>query len=81
MVQLNTTRNDEQDANQLSGKMKKPWLIIGVGIGIFTMCPLIPLCSDLTGKVETAVVLGCLFGVVVLGVLLDAFFSSPPAAD
>lgn len=55
------------------GAMRVPWLAVGVGIGILAVALLLPACSDLTGTIQTIVVIGGLLCGLVLGVVLDDF--------
>ncbi len=60
-------------------RFRIPWLVVGLGIGIVTMCLLLPAVSDLTGMTQTNVIIGSLVFGFLLGFVLDAV-NCPPVS-
>jgi hypothetical protein len=60
-------------------RMRLPWLVVGTFLGILAMCLLLPMCSDLTGTIQSVVVVVCPLVGLGLGLFLDAINSAPAA--
>jgi hypothetical protein len=51
--------------------MRVPWLAVGLLAGIVAMCLLLPACSDLSGTVQTVVIVASLLSGLIFGIVLD----------
>jgi uncharacterized membrane protein YeaQ/YmgE (transglycosylase-associated protein family) len=63
--------------------MRIPWLGVGLLGGILAGMLILPLCSDSTGSIQSAVIVMSLLGGLVAGFLLDALNSQaqPPKSS
>ena len=52
-------------------RRRLPWMFFGLLVGIVVMVLLLPAVSDSTGTVQTVVILICLIGGPILGLLID----------